>query len=137
MDQLEKWCKKDPALRSAVPPLTSLSTQELKTFMTGRAKLRLRWGKDEGENRFAAKGLVEVSGIRRLWLLPGGKSALIIDHHGGVTLHRVELDDSRASLPIVANIRYGQGVDTSGFEWNKLLAAMSPCPIFVHNQGER
>ena len=105
--------------------------------MTGRAKLRLCWGEDEGKNLFAAKGLVEVSGISNLWLLPRGKSALIIDHHGDVTLHRMELDDDWASLHIVADIRYGQGVDTSEFEWNKLLTAMSPCTIFVHNQGDR
>ena len=134
VDQLEKLCQKDPALRSAVPPPTSLSAQALKTFVSRRVKLGLRWGTNGGESGFAVKGLAEVpGGICRLWLLPGGKSALVIDDREDVTLRRVELDDGRASLPIVANIKYGQGTTS---QWTKLLTAMSPCPIFVHDQGE-
>ena len=135
VDQLENSCQKDPALRSAIPPLTSLSTQELKTFVTRRAKLRLRWGKDDGENGLVTKGLVGIFGIRMLWLLPGGRSVLVIDNRRGLTLRRVELDDGRASLPIVANIEYDQEA-IAGPEWFTLLTVMSPCPILIYSQRD-
>ena len=61
---------------------------------------------------------------------------IIVDDRGGVTLRRVELDGGRASLPTVADVKYGQVEVLPGFEWFKLLTAMSPCPIIVHNQGK-
>jgi hypothetical protein len=68
--------------------------------------------------------------------LPGGKSVLVIDNRGGVTLRRIELEDDRVSLPIVANIEYDQRI-ISGPWWSKLLTVMLPCPILVHRQGNK
>lgn len=133
MDQLEKLRRKDPALRSATPPLTSLSAEELKNFVTGRVKLRLRWDKDDNENGFAAEGLIGIPGVCQLRLLPGGKFMLIIDSRGGVTLHRIKLEDGQVSLSVVANIKYDKIVVGCG--WSKLLTTVSPCPILIHKQG--
>ena len=100
IDQLEKLRKKDPALRSATPPLSCLSAQELKTFVAGRVKLRLRWDKDH--SNFFAKGLFGIHGVCEFRLLPGGKSVIVISGCGGVMLRRIELEDSQASPPVVA-----------------------------------
>jgi len=134
VDQLEKLIQKDPALGSATPPLTSLSAQELKTFVTGRVKLRLRWDKDDGD--FVTNGLVGISGVCELRLLPGGKSMVVVGNRGGVTLRRIELEDGQVSLPVVANVNYEQKI-IIGVGWSKLLTAMSPCPILVHKQGNK
>ena len=106
--------------------------QELKTFVTGWAKLRLRWDKDGGENDFAAKGLAEFPGVEELRLLPGGKSVLVI---GGseVTLCRIKLEDGQLSLPVVSTFP----CDQATIGWSELLIAMSPCPILTHRQGEK
>ena len=134
IDQLEKSCQKKPALRTATPALTSLSTQELKTFVTGLVKLRLRWDKDGNENGFAAKSTTGVPGISELKLLPGGKSVLFIDSRGGVEMRRIKLEDGQVSLPLVANIKYDQKT-TFGTGRSRLLTATSPCPILIHIQG--
>ena len=119
-------------LRSATPPLPSLSAQELKTFVTGRVKLRLRWNKDAKENDFAAMGLVEVPGVEDLRLLPGGKSMLIMSHCEGATLRRVKFEDGRVSLPVVA--KFPRSLSTF-WRW-QLLTAMSPCPILAQREED-
>ena len=55
---------------------------------------------------FAAESATEIPGICDLTLLPGGRSLLAINDDEGdvVTLHRIELEDGQASLPVVANI---------------------------------
>ena len=133
--QLEKLCRKNPALRFATPPLTSLSARKLKTLATGWVKLRLRWDKDGSENDFVAKGLTAIHRADRLWLLPGGKSVLTIDNRGGVTLRRIELEDNQISLPIVTNVKHDQWTDGVAGR-GVLLTTMSPCPILVHRQGK-
>ena len=67
-------------------------------------------------------------------LLPGGKSLLIIDNRGGVTLRRVKMEDSEVSLPVVANIEPDQNV-TFGPGRRRLLTTMTPCPMLIHTQG--
>ncbi|KAF9653264.1 hypothetical protein BDM02DRAFT_3265514 [Thelephora ganbajun] len=134
IDQLEKLCQKNPALGFATPPLTSLPAQELKTFVTGRVKLCLRWDKGADEDGFVTKGLIELPGVCHLKLLPGGKSLLVIDNRGGVTLRNIRLGDGQVSLPIVASINPDQMV-TARPGRSKLLTATSPCPILVHCQG--
>ena len=104
----------------------------MKTFVTGRVKLRLRWDNDNSD--FTAKGLAEITGKCELWLLPGGKSVAVIDNRGGVTLRRIELEDGQVSLPIVANINHEEK-DITGLGWSKLLTAMSPCPILIYKQN--
>ena len=136
MDQLEKLYQKNPALKSATPPLTSLSAQELKTFVTGRVKLRLRWDKGDNENGLITKGLTGIPGMRGFNLLPGGKSLLVVGDRGDVTLWRIELEGGHVSLPVVANIKYDQRIIV-GPGWSKLLVAMSPCPILIHKQGNK
>ena len=96
---------------------------------------RLRWNKGDNENGFVAKGLLGISGVRKLLLLPGGKTVLVISDYGSVSLCQIELKDGRASLPIVANFKYDQRV-IFGPKWNKLLIATSPCPILVRRQGD-
>lgn len=134
VDQHKKLLRKDPALRSATPPLISLSAQELKTFVTCWVKLRLRWDKRDDENGFVEKGLIELPGVNELRLMPGGRSVLVIGSRGGVTMRRIELDDGQVSLPVVASVKYDQKIIV-GLGWNKLLTAISPCPILVHRQG--
>ena len=75
--------------------LTSLSAQELKTFVTCRVKLQLRLDKGQDNVGFAAKsfGAVSVSGQCRLILFPGGKFLLAIGYFGQLALHRIELDN--------------------------------------------
>ena len=138
VDQLEKLCRKDPPLRPATPPLTSLSAQELKTFVTGRVKLRLRWDKRDHQIKkdFATKSLVGVSGVPQLRLLPGGKSVLVIDNHGNVALHRIEFKDDQVSLPFVANLKCDQEAIVAAGQ-SELLTAMSPCPFLVHRLGNK
>ena len=58
---------------------------------------------------------------------------LIIDSRGGVTLHRIKLEDGQVSLSVVANIKYDKIVVGCG--WSKLLTTVSPCPILIHKQG--
>ena len=138
VDQLEKLCRKDPALRSATPPLTSLSVQELKTFVTGRVKLRLRWDKRDYQIKkdFTAKSLIRIPGVRRLRLLPGGKSVLVIDNHRSVALHRIEFKDDQVSLPLVANLKCDQETIIA-IRQSELFTAMSPCPFHVHRLGNK
>ena len=135
MDQLENLRRKYPVLRPATPPLIHLSAQESKTFVTGWVRLRLRWNKGDNENDFVAKGLLGISGVKKLLLLPGGKTVRVIGDYGSVSLYRIELKDGRASLPIVANLKYDQRV-IFGPKWNKLLTATSPCPILIRRQGD-
>ena len=138
VDQLEKLRRKDPALRSATPPLTSLSAQELKSFVTGRVKLRLRWDKGDDENGFAAKHLIGIPGVRQLRLLPGGKSVLVIDNYGGVALHRIEFKDDKVFLPLVANVNLECDQEAIVMAMrSELLTAMSPYPIFIHRLGNK
>lgn len=134
VDQLEKSRQKNPALRAATPALPSLTAQELKTFVTGIIKLRLRWDNDSDENRFAEKGVIGVPGACELKLLPGGRSVIFIDGHGVVKMCRIQLRGGQVSLPVVANIKYDQRT-IFGPGWSRLLTAMSPCPILVHKQG--
>ena len=136
MDQLVKLRRKYPVLGPATPPLTCLSAQDLKTFVTGWVKLRLRWNEDDDGSDFVAKGLIGIPGVHELRLLPGGKTVLVINNHGGIALHRIELKDDQVSLPIVANLRYDQRV-TAEPRWNKLLIAMSPCPVLIHRQENK
>ena len=129
---------KRPSAQICHPPLTSLSTQELKTFVTGRAKLRLRWDKRDYQIKkdFAAKSLIRIPGVRRLRLLPGGKSVLVIDNHGNVALHRIEFKDDQVSLPFVANLKCDQEAIVAAGQ-SELLTAMSPCPFLVHRLGNK
>ena len=122
---------KRPSAQICHPPLTSLSTQELKTFVTGRAKLRLRWDKRDYQIKkdFAAKSLIRIPGVRRLRLLPGGKSVLVIDSRDEVALHRIEFKGNQVSLSLVVNIKCDRAVVMA--RQSELLTAMSPCPILV------
>ena len=138
IDQLEKLYRKGPALRSATPPLTSLSAQELKSFVTGRVKLLLRWDKGDNENGFATEHLIGIPGERQLRLLPWGKSVLVIDNYGGVALHRIEFKDDRVFLPLVANVNLECDQEAIVMAMrSELLTAMSPCPIFIHRLGNK
>ena len=58
---------------------------------------RLRWNKGDNENGSVAKGLLGISGVRKLLLLPGGKTVLVISDYGSVSLCQIELKDGRAS----------------------------------------
>ena len=51
-------------------------------------------------------------------------------------LRRIELEDSQASPPVVANVNYDQRIIIEP-GWSKLLTAMSPRPILVHKQGNK
>ena len=131
IDKLEKLRRIEPVLRSATPPLNSLSVQELKAFVIGWDKLRLRWDRADGVDGFAAKGLVKFSAVDDVWLLPGGKSLLVIGN-SKVTLCRIELEDGQFSLRIVAKLRLRGG--RTG-KWNELFSAMLPYPILIHESG--
>lgn len=121
---------------SAQPRLRSLpSAQELKTFVTGLVKLRLRLSEHDNGIRFTAMGLVGIPGVCQLRLLPGGKSLLFIDGRGGVTLCQIKLECGQVSPPVVTNIKYDQRI-IFGTGWSRLLTATAPCPILVHKQGE-
>ena len=130
-DQLEKLRQEDPMLKPATPPLASMSAQELKTFVTGRAKLRLRLKNGANDLGFAARGVTAIPGICIPMLLPGGKLLLAMDYSEGTTLRRIELEDGQASLPIVSNVKLGQRMSL-GAESCQLFITMSPHPIFVH-----
>ena len=135
IDELEKLRQEYyPVLRPATPPLTFLSAQELQTLVIARMKLRLCW--KNGDDGFTAEGHAGIPGVRRIILLPGGRSLLSIDNHGGVALRRIELGDSQGSLtlPIIASCQTDQNV-TFGAGRNHLLSTMSPCPIPLHSQG--
>jgi len=131
IDQLEKLRRNEPAFRSATPPLASLSVHELKAFVTRWDKLRLRWNRDDGTRGFAAKGVVRFSAVEDVWLLPGGRSLLVIGN-SEVRLCRIELEDDRFSLSVVAKLRLRGGrVD----KWSELFIAMVPYPILIHKSG--
>ena len=121
-------------LRPATPPLASLSAQELKSFVTGQIKLRLRWDTNRDDLGFAAKGLTRIVDARHLCLLPGGKTLLAFDNRGSVALRRVELVDGQVALPVVANFESNQGMIIFRYEQSKLLTTTSPCPVLVHNK---
>jgi len=131
IDQFEKLRQNKPAFRSAAPPRASLSTQELKTLVTGWAKLRHRWDKDGDVDGFTAKGLVKFSAVEDVWLLPGGKSLLVIGN-SRVGLCRIELKDGRFSLSTMAKLRLRGGRRT---EWSELFTTMSPYPILTRKSG--
>ena len=130
IDQLEKLRRNEPAFRIATPPLASLSVQELKAFVTGWDKLRLRWNRDDRANVFAAKGLVGFSAIENVWLLPGGRFLLVISK-SKMKLCQIKLDNGRFSLPVAAKFRFGGEVPRC----SELLTAMSPCPILIYWSG--
>ena len=121
-------------LRPATPPLTSLCTQELKAFVIRRVRLRIRWDNGCKDIGYTTKGVVEVPGLFRFMLLPGGKFLLIIDNEGALTLRRIELKDGQVSIPIVATFEFNQGRLMQGVGRDKLLTTTSPSPIFVHNE---
>ena len=118
----------------ATPPLSSLSVKELKTLVVGWAKLRRRFNDSNKNLDFAAKGVTEIPGLNSLILLPGGRSLLAINSHEGyTTLCRVELEDGQASLPVVANIKFSERMDS----WRRrLLTTTSPCPLLVDFQSD-
>ena len=132
--QLQKLRQEHPFLRVATPPLSSLSVKELKTFVVGWAKLRRRFNDSNKNLDFAAKGVTEIPGLNSLILLPGGRSLLAINSHEGyTTLCRVELEDGQASLPVVANIKFSERMDS----WRRrLLTTTSPCPLLVDFQSD-
>lgn len=136
VDQLDRLRREDPVLKPATPPLTSLSAQELKSFVTGWIKLRLRWGHDQTNLGFATKGVVGIPRVCRLMLLPGGKSLLVIDGRGGLAIRRVELELGRVFLPVVANFESDKWLTPEPGQ-NKLLIATSPCPILVRAQRNK
>lgn len=131
MDQLEKLRREDPVLKPATPPLASLSTRELKTLVTGRARLRLRMENGHDNLGFAAKGLITIPARCDLILLPGGKHLLVIQYNGAIALRRIELKDGQVSLPVVTDIKSKGKLDLRTCGWSKLLTTMSPCPILV------
>jgi hypothetical protein len=120
-------------LKPATPPLTSMSAKELKTFVTGRTKLRLRLKNGPNNHGFAARGVTVIPGICIPMLLPGGKHLLSMDYCEGTTLRRIELEDGQASLPVVARIKLDQQM-LLGAESCQLFLTMSPHPIFLHVQ---
>jgi len=132
IDQLEKLCQNEPALRTATPPLASLSAQELQTFVINRVKLCHIWDRDEYEYNFTTRGLVKFSPLEGIWLLPGGKSLVVVGYHE-VTLCRIKFEDGQFSLPVVASLPYGLVVTGSC----ELLTAMSPSPILLFKQENR
>ena len=83
------------------PSPTSLSTQELGTFVTRRIELQLRLDTGQDNVGFTAKGFgeVRVPGPRRFIFLPGGKFLLTVRYFGQLALHRIKLDTGRDSLP--------------------------------------
>lgn len=136
VDQLEKLCQEDPILRPAIPPLTSLSAQELKAFVARRVKLRARWDNGCNEPNHTTKALVGIYGLYRFVVLPGGKFLLVIDNDGGVSLRRIELGpvDGQGSLPVVASFESYRGHPATGLERSKLLTTTLPHSIFVHTK---
>ena len=136
VDQLCKLHQAYPELRSAKPPLTFLSAQELKSFVVGWIKLRFRRDNGQSDLGFSAKGLVGIPRVYRVMLLPGGKSLLAIDNRGGLALRRIELEDGQVSLPVVANIKSEEWLDFEPGQ-NKLLITMSPYPILVRVQRNK
>jgi hypothetical protein len=123
-------------LKTATPPPTSLTAQELKNIVTGRIKLRLRWDKGETDLGFTTKGLLGIPRACRFMLLPGGKSLLVIDNRGGLTLRRIELDHDRVSLPVVVNFKSEEWLPHEPGQ-NKLLTTTSPCLILVRAQRNK
>ena len=115
MDQLKKLRQEDSILK-----LASLSTEDIKTFVIGRMKLRRHFNDGNKNLGFAAESTAEIPGMCDLMLLPGGRSLLIINDDEGdaVTLHRIELEDDQASLPVAANIWLG-GRPECTFVWSK------------------
>jgi hypothetical protein len=134
-DQLIKLRQQDPALKSATPPLASLSAQEIRAFVVDWIKLRHRWDDRSGAGSgFAAKGFTGIPGECNFMLLPGGKSVLAIDRRGSITLYRINMADRYFTLSAVAHGGSFRG-RFFGPGRNKLLTAMSPCPILVHGKG--
>jgi len=130
IDQLEKLRRNEPAFRTAIPPLASLSVKELKAFVIGWDKLRLHWNRDDGVNGLVAEGLVELSAVEDVWLLPGGKFLLVVDK-SKLKLCQIKLYNGRFSLPVTSKLRFGR----VGPRWSELLTAMSPYPILIHLSG--
>ena len=83
-------------------------------------KLRCRFNDGNKHLGFAVESTTEIPGICDLTLLPGGRSLLAINDDEGdvVALHRIELEDGQASLPVVANIGLG-GRPECTFVWSK------------------
>ena len=134
VDRLETLLREDPMLRPATPPLASLSAQELKSFVIGQIKLRLRWDTNQDDLGFAARGLARIVDVRNLCLLPGGKTLLAFDNRGSITLRRIKLVDGQVALPVVASFESDRGIIVFRHEQSKLLTTTSPCPILVHNK---
>ena len=106
------------------------------TFVTRWIKLRLRWDTDNEDLSFNAKGLAGIPEVCRLTLLPGGRSLLVINKRGDVTLRRIELWNGQVSLPVVASIESERNA-AFGLGHNQLLTTMSPCPILIHGQNNK
>ena len=61
---------------------------------------------------------------------------IVMSNRGGVTLRRIELEDGQVSLSVVADVDcYHRNI--FGLGWTKLLTAMSPCPILIHEQWSK
>ncbi|KAF9793490.1 hypothetical protein BJ322DRAFT_132105 [Thelephora terrestris] len=130
IDQLEKLRRENPIFKLATPPLTSLSTWELKTLVTGRTKLRLRLNDDHDDLGFARKGMTIIPEHCNLLLLPGGKYLIVVQFNDIITLRRIELEDDQVSLPVLTHI------DSDSYFWvepdcSELLTTTSPCPMLV------
>jgi hypothetical protein len=130
--QLEWLPHEDPILGLAMPPLTSLSTKELKTLVINRAKLCRGFSNDHNNFGFAAQGITRVPRVCNILLMPGGKSLLAIDNEG-VTLYRIGLEGDRASLSVRASVKFSQRTGF-GVGRSTLITTASPCPILVHDQ---
>ena len=135
VDHLDNLRQKNPVLKPATPPLTSLSAQELKGFIAGWINLRFRWEKDHTNFGFTKKGVVGIPGPCCLFLLPGGKTLLTIDDRGGLALRRIEMVDGRVSLPSVATIESDKVLVFKPGR-NKLITTTSPSPILVRGQSD-
>ena len=80
---------RNPVLARVIPPLHSLSTEELKRHAIHQEKLRTRWRRDRRlpEPFVCRPGWFDGRGS--MWLMAGGVVALFMSELGKISLHRI------------------------------------------------
>jgi len=116
-----------------IPPLSSVSTEELRYHAIHQEKLRIRWNRVQCQpERFAyGPGWFEDRGS--MWLLAGGKTVLFVSERGTISLHRIRACRECLDVTPFASFTLEGG---NRWVWTALVSENVTCPLLACHKEE-
>lgn len=135
VDQVKNCLRNKPVLKLAIPDLTTLSEEDLKTFAIRQAKLRRRWDGPDDNSGFVRGGQITLPALcltfdATRWLLPGGNQ-LLVRSRDALLLYQVHLSGERTVLSLLNTVSLEKVGIGRALGLNMLLLTTSPHPICV------